>query len=307
MVFHGSANVWIAGEDIITVRPGTFTAFSSTRPARSISRQAGRACSAAIMRRAGRDVTPSFTGNIWGIQVGLPVLALEHASGEKDRAGFFFGYSAVTGVVTGFSIGQLNQPVGTLGVNSSSLGGYWTHFWPAGDYVDAVMMNSWLTDLTQSATSTAGRILTTSLELGYPIPLPAGLAIEPQAQFIYQHQGFDLAFDPFSQISFAQSDVFIGRFGVRLVGNFVGDKAMFRPFLMTNLWHDFGGQHGCLQCNANRYQPQRDRDRSRRWRVSFDGQVGRRLRQGELHHGHRWQYAELGQWQARLLLGLVTL
>ena len=25
----------------------------------------------------------------------------------------FFGYSAVTGVVSGFSIGQLNQPVGT--------------------------------------------------------------------------------------------------------------------------------------------------------------------------------------------------
>jgi outer membrane autotransporter protein len=208
MVFHGSANVWIAGEDIITVRPGTFTAFSSTRPARSISRQAGRACSAAIMRRAGRDVTPSFTGNIWGIQVGLPVLALEHASGEKDRTGLFFGYSAVTGVVTGFSIGQLNQPVGTLGVNSSSLGGYWTHFWPAAGYVDAVMMNS-CSDSTQSvfntATSTAGRILTTSLELGYPIPLPAGLAIEPQGQFIYQHQGFDLTFDSFSQISFAQS------------------------------------------------------------------------------------------------------
>jgi autotransporter family porin len=27
-----------------------------------------------------------------------------------------------------------------------------------------------------------------------------------------------------------------------VVGNFVGDKARFRPFLMTNLWHDFGGQ-----------------------------------------------------------------
>jgi outer membrane autotransporter protein len=191
------------------------------------------------------DVTPSFSGDIWGVQVGLPVFAWEHSSGEKDRAGLFFGYAMVNGSVNGFAIGQQNTPVGTLGVNSYSFGGYWTHFWPRGGYFDAVVMNSWLTESNQSvlnvSTSTPGRIFTTSLELGYPIALPWHLAIEPQAQFIYQHEGFNLLFDPYSQISFAQSDVFTGRFGARLVGNFVTDKAIIRPFLLTNLWHDFNG------------------------------------------------------------------
>ena len=106
-------------------------------------------------------------------------------------------------------------------------------------------MNSWLTESNTSvqnfATSTAGNILTTSLELGYPIPLPWHLAIEPQAQFIYQHEGFNLLSDPLAQISFVQSDVFTARFGARLVGNFVSEKATVRPFLLTNVWHDFGG------------------------------------------------------------------
>ena len=108
-------------------------------------------------------------------------------------------------------------------------------------------MNSWLTSATQSlfnvSSSSSGRILTASLELGHPIPLfSSNWAIEPQAQLIFQHQGLDLRNDMFSQISYVQGDVFTGRFGTRVVGNFLTDKMTVRPFLLANLWHDFEGQ-----------------------------------------------------------------
>src|SRR5262249_703859 len=192
------------------------------------------------------DVSPAFNGSIVGVQVGFPVLGLEHASGEKDRAGLFFGYATTTGNVTGFADGIQGAPVGALTINSYSVGAYWTHFWPAGGYLDGVLMHSWLTDNTNSvgnvSTANSGSLLTASLELGYPIPIAQNWAIEPQAQFIFQHWSEYLIRDSFSQISAVPSNVFAGRFGARLVGNLVTDKAILKPFALVNLWHDFGGQ-----------------------------------------------------------------
>jgi hypothetical protein len=42
----------------------------------------------------------------------------------------FFGYSSVSGVVTGFADGQQGAPVGNVGLSVYSAGIYWTHFWP---------------------------------------------------------------------------------------------------------------------------------------------------------------------------------
>jgi outer membrane autotransporter protein len=180
------------------------------------------------------------------VQVGLPVLGLEHSSGEKDRAGLFFGYASVAGAVTGFADGQQGAPVGNIGLSVYSAGAYWTHFWPRGGYLDAVVMESWMTQTTLSSlnVSTAGngRMFTASLELGYPIPLSPSWAIEPQAQFIFQHFGDDLLNDTFSQVSTVEDNAFTGRFGARLVGNLVTEKMVVRPFALVNLWHGFDGQ-----------------------------------------------------------------
>jgi hypothetical protein len=37
-----------------------------------------------------------------------------------------------------------------VGLSVYSAGIYWTHFWPKGGYLDAVVMESWMTDTTQS-------------------------------------------------------------------------------------------------------------------------------------------------------------
>ena len=70
------------------------------------------------------DVNPAFKGNMWGPQVGFPVLGLEHSGGEKDRAALFFGYSSVSGPVTGFADGQQGAPVGNVGLSIYSAGIY---------------------------------------------------------------------------------------------------------------------------------------------------------------------------------------
>ena len=103
-----------------------------------------------------------------------------------------------------------------------------------------------MTASTQSVSSVSstdnGRMFTASLELGYPIPVLANWAIEPQAQFIYQRFGNDLYTDPFAQISSTENNFFTGRFGARVIANFVADKMTLKPFVLANLWHGFGGQ-----------------------------------------------------------------
>ena len=192
------------------------------------------------------DISPSFNGSIWGIQAGFPVLGLEHSGGEKDRAGLFFAYTNVNGSVTGFVGGQQGAPAGSLGVNLYSVGAYWTHFWPKGGYLDAVLMETFMTATTQSVSSISstdnGRMFTASLELGYPIPVFSNWAIEPQAQFYYQRYGNDLYTDPFAQISTTENNFFTGRVGTRVVANFVTEKMTLTPFVLANLWHGFGGQ-----------------------------------------------------------------
>ena len=192
------------------------------------------------------DVNPSFNGSIWGISAGFPVLGLEHSGGEKDRAGLFFAYTNVNGSVTGSVLGQQGAPAGSLGVNLYSIGAYWTHFWPKGGYLDAVLMETFMTATTQSVgnllSTDNGRMFTASLELGYPIPIFSNWAIEPQAQFYYQRYGNDLYTDPFGQISTTENNFFTGRVGTRVVANFVTEKMTLMPFVVANLWHGFGGQ-----------------------------------------------------------------
>ena len=192
------------------------------------------------------DVSPGFNGSVLGVQVGLPLLGLEHGSGEKDRAGLFFGYASASGSVTGFAVGQQGMPVGNIAISAYSVGAYWTHFWPAGGYLDAVLMVSWLTGSTLSslnvATNAYGRMGTASLELGYPIPFAGTWAIEPQAQGIFQRWNGDATQDTFSNVANAEDDIVTARFGLRLTNTIVADKMTIKPFAQVNLWQNFGGQ-----------------------------------------------------------------
>jgi len=106
-------------------------------------------------------------------------------------------------------------------------------------------MWSWINGSTLSSlnvgTKVAGQMGTASLELGYPIPLPDGWAIEPQAQGIFQRWNGEATQDTFSNVSSVQDDIVTARFGLRVTKTIIADKMLFKPFAQVNLWHNVGG------------------------------------------------------------------
>ncbi|WGD52346.1 autotransporter domain-containing protein [Bradyrhizobium sp. CB1650] len=188
-------------------------------------------------------VLPSISGTVWGLQTGLDLFSRETPNGDRDRLGIFYGHGGVNGDVRGFAIGQLNSPAGTLTQQGDSLGGYWTHLGPTNWYLDAVVMNTWLTGNTRTFRGIGaiddGSILTASLESGYPLPLGASWTIEPQAQIIWQRTSLDSTQDLFSTINYGASDVLTGRLGVRLQGALQVGATPLQPYLRANLWHTF--------------------------------------------------------------------
>ncbi|GHE80279.1 hypothetical protein GCM10019059_43210 [Camelimonas fluminis] len=187
---------------------------------------------------------PSFDGTLWGIQGGLPLLGLDHADGQRDRVGVFFGYGNGSGDARGLASGRPNRRVGSINIDTYNLGAYWTHFWSSGAYVDTVVMGSWLDQevrpLSSFRQSTRGSIFTLSTEAGYPIQLDAHWRIEPQAQVIFQSQRSDRLQDLVSSISYDDANVLTGRIGARLAGQFSWNDIPIKPYFLVNLWHEFG-------------------------------------------------------------------
>ncbi len=192
------------------------------------------------------DLDPTFDGELWGFQAGLPVHLMEHDNGQRDVFGLFAGFGRTTGDVSGFALGQPDRDVGHLSINAYSIGGYWTHHWPNEAYVDAVLMFSWLDAESRSnrgiSADIDGTEVAASIEAGIPFDITETWQIEPQGQIIWQHQDFDQAADQFSTIDFDNVDAFTGRIGARLVGEYLTDDDIrLRPFAKANIWHQFSG------------------------------------------------------------------
>ncbi|WP_161783835.1 autotransporter outer membrane beta-barrel domain-containing protein [Bosea sp. LC85] len=201
-------------------------------------------------QRFSGDVSPEFKGSIIGLQTGLDLYGIDWPSGHRDRFGAFFGYGRAEGDVRGFALGQLRASTGKLGLNSYSLGAYWTHIGPAGWYLDTVLMNSWLDGTPRSdrgiRSEADGTVFTGSLEAGYPIALGGGFVLEPQGQLIWQRTSLDRTRDLFSAISQDSSDALTGRIGARLRGSLLWGTTEIRPYLTANLWRSFGGSDKTL-------------------------------------------------------------
>ena len=90
----------------------------------------------------------------------------------------------------------MQSRTGTVGLNGYSAGGYWTHYGPSGWYLDAVLQGTYYNGnaITQFANLPInGSGFISSLEGGYPIPLPLGplFVLEPQAQIVWQQVSFN--------------------------------------------------------------------------------------------------------------------
>ena len=203
----------------------------------------GRAFGERTEYRRGGALSPEFDGHLWGFQAGFDLAAVETWAG-RDHFGAFVGHTGANGDVRGFSLGQRRAASGSVDLDATSLGLYWTHIGPSGWYLDTVLMHSWLDGSPHSYRGVGidlnGSSTTASLEGGYPIILAPGLALEPQAQIIWQTVDFDPTRDAFSPIGFDADDALTGRIGARLVGTYVAGETTLRPYLKANLWRNFG-------------------------------------------------------------------
>ena len=188
--------------------------------------------------------SPQFDGSVYGVQAGQDLYADRSASGQRNHYGLFVGFARATGDVDGFALGMPNLAVGHLAINAYSLGGYWTHIGPSGWYTDAVLMGSSLTVDPASRdglnTTTHGNAVTGSLEGGLPIPLGAGLTLEPQAQLVWQHLSLSDFNDGVSSVGFNSGNTFVGRIGARLQGQFDAFATAWRPYVRVSLLREFG-------------------------------------------------------------------
>ncbi len=197
-------------------------------------------------------VAPSASGQLLGVQAGFDIWRGSFIPGHRDAAGVYFAYGNTTADVDGIATNAaatafVQGRTGTLDLNAYSGGAYWTHYGPGGWYLDAVLQGTIYTGTatTQYATlPTNGSGILTSLEAGYPIPLPLGprFILEPQGQIIWQHTSFRQAFDGLSEISLGSTSGVTGRLGVRGQWSVITDGGqIWQPYLRANLWRNWGG------------------------------------------------------------------
>ena len=195
---------------------------------------------------------PRATGQVAGIQTGIDVWRGSFIPGHTDTAGLYFAYGngnvSVDGLVTNAAAtAYILQHTGSLNLNAFSFGGYWTHYGPSGWYIDAVLQGSFYQGdaSTQFARlPTNGTGFTSSLEAGYPIPLPwfgPRFVLEPEGQIIWQRVSFDDANDGLGPVALGTTSGASGRLGLR--GKWTindPEGRVWQPYVLANVWRDWG-------------------------------------------------------------------
>jgi outer membrane autotransporter protein len=197
---------------------------------------------------------PRASGQVAGIQTGIDVWRGSLIPGHSDTAGVYFAYgngnASVDGLVTNAAAtAYILQHTGSLNLNAYTLGGYWTHYGPTGWYIDAVLQGSFYngsaaTQFANLPTNGAGFI--SSLEAGYPIPLPwfaPRFVLEPEGQIIWQQVSFQQDNDGLGPVALGTTSGVSGRLGLR--GKWtINDPAgrVWQPYVLANVWRDWGAQ-----------------------------------------------------------------
>jgi outer membrane autotransporter protein len=197
---------------------------------------------------------PRASGWMGGFQGGVDLYRGSLWGGGRDFAGLYFSYGTGTVDVSGLvtnpeATSYILTHTGKFGLAAYSAGGYWTHYGPTGWYLDAVLQGTWYdgSASTQFASlPTKGTGFVSSLEGGYPIPLPVfgpGFELEPQAQIIWQQVSFDNANDGLGPVGLGTTSGATGRLGLRGKWTIVGDNGeLYQPYVRANVWRDWDAQ-----------------------------------------------------------------
>ncbi|MFL9998918.1 autotransporter outer membrane beta-barrel domain-containing protein [Paraburkholderia sediminicola] len=193
------------------------------------------------------------SGSLLGFQAGVDLWRGSFLPGQHDAAGVYFAYGnsdvTVNGLVTNAAAtGYVLNQTGSLNLDAYSGGAYWTHYGPGGWYADAVLQGTYYNGhaVTQFARlPVTGSGIATSLEAGYPVPLPfgPGFVLEPQAQVIWQHVGLNVISDGLGPVDPGSTSGVSGRLGVR--GQWTVTRAngqVWQPNVGVNLLRDWGAQ-----------------------------------------------------------------
>ena len=196
---------------------------------------------------------PRASGWTGGFQGGVDVWRGSFLPGHRDAAGVYVAFAnsniAVDGLVTNAAAtGYVQSRAGTLGLNAYSAGGYWTHYGPSGWYIDAVVQGTYYNGnaMTQFASLPInGSGFISSLEGGYPIPLPLGplFVLEPEAQIIWQQVSFNQANDGLGPVALGTTSGATGRLGLRGMWTVIGENGqVWQPYARANVWRDWGAE-----------------------------------------------------------------
>jgi hypothetical protein len=186
------------------------------------------------------------------VQAGVDVWRGSLIPGHRDVAGVYFAYGNsnldVDGLVTNATAtAYVMGRTGKLNLDAYSGGAYWTHYGPGGWHLDLVLQGTSYQGeaTTQSARlPTTGNGFVTSLEAGYPVPLPLGprFVLEPQIQVLWQRVSFDGENDGLGPVDLGSTTGTTGRLGLRGQWTIDGDNGqVWQPYGRVNLWHDWGG------------------------------------------------------------------
>ncbi|ARP88301.1 autotransporter outer membrane beta-barrel domain-containing protein [Bordetella genomosp. 9] len=140
----------------------------------------------------------------------------------------------------------LSDDAGDATTQAQSVGGYYTKYWKDGSYWDSVAQvthyRNKYDDTYGGGGTQNGFGIALSQEVGKPFMLMPKLAIEPQAQLVYQYLHLDSFDDDVSRVSGNSSNAVRGRLGFRLFAPNLRSEdgaAAGTPYLTVDVLHDF--------------------------------------------------------------------
>jgi len=188
---------------------------------------------------------PTFDYDLGAIQFGVDIYRRERQNGQRDHVGVYGALGETTGTIYHVTGAQVGRDV----VDAASFGGYWTHFWQSGAYVDTIGQLSGYGVTAQSVRLPAlkGDALgwALSTEAGLPFHFGKGWLVEPQLQLLYQAFDGDRTHDIAAQVDFENTNSFVGRLGVRLA--YTWSRQTNNAPLLTSGWIRVNLNHEFLQ------------------------------------------------------------